>query len=82
MPKSNRGGFFHLEPNGILTTEKELSSVSPSLLPFNLTIVASDNPHKSEGDSHSTSVSVIVSFSCTVFYHIYNLLKCKICKDV
>ncbi|ROT74065.1 protocadherin-15, partial [Penaeus vannamei] len=61
VPKSNRGGFFHLEPNGILKTEKELSSVSPSLLPFNLTVVANDNPHKSEGDSHSTSVSVIVN---------------------
>lgn len=58
-----------MEPNGILKTEKELSSVSPSLLPFNLTVVANDNPHKSEGDSHSTSVSVIVSLFCKLFYY-------------
>ncbi|KAK8748529.1 hypothetical protein OTU49_015837 [Cherax quadricarinatus] len=70
VPESNRGGYFSIGvTSGLLRTEREMSSVPRELLPFNLTVVAQDNPsgiseelHSTlPGVSHSTSVSVIVN---------------------
>ncbi|XP_069188061.1 cadherin-99C isoform X1 [Procambarus clarkii] len=69
VPESNRGGYFSIGPtSGLLRTEREMSSVPRELLPFNLTVVARDNPNHAAGESipggdvsHSTAVPVIVN---------------------
>lgn len=45
VPKSNRGGYFALDPSsGILVTARSLTDVSQDLNPFNLTVQAQDSP--------------------------------------
>lgn len=62
IPESNRGDYFSIDPtSGVLTTKRKISSVPPELLPFNLTVVARDNPHSTHSTSQSTPVSVIVN---------------------
>lgn len=62
IPESNRGGYFSIGPtSGLLRTEREMSSVPRELLPFNLTVVAQDNPNHDDGVSHSKTVPVVVS---------------------
>ncbi|XP_042232357.1 cadherin-99C-like [Homarus americanus] len=62
VPESNRGGYFSIGlTSGLVMTERDMSSVPPEILPFNLTLVARDNPQQIGGVSHSTSASLIVN---------------------
>ncbi|KAK4317592.1 hypothetical protein Pmani_011328 [Petrolisthes manimaculis] len=62
VPESNRGGYFSVgRSSGLLRTEREMTSVPHDLLPFNLTLMAHDNPNAKDDASHATSVPVIVN---------------------
>lgn len=62
IPESNRGGYFSIGPtSGLIRTEREMSSVPRELLPFNLTVMARDNPHHDDGVSYSKTVPVVVN---------------------
>ena len=53
------GSYFTIDSkSGIVTSRRTTESVSPSLLPFRLTVLARDNPN---GISHVTKIPLIVN---------------------
>ena len=61
VPRSNRGGYFKVgSKSGVLEVARELHAVPTQLLPFNLTLLAKDNPNHPTVH-HTTSASIIVS---------------------
>ncbi|XP_076053074.1 cadherin 99C [Oratosquilla oratoria] len=61
LPESNRGGFFSVNSEaGVIRTARLVSEASSNLLPFNLTMVAVDNPINKE-DYFMDTVPVVVN---------------------
>ncbi|XP_066951958.1 cadherin-99C isoform X2 [Macrobrachium rosenbergii] len=61
VPESNRGGYFRIDSTGRIKTDRKLTGVPSELLPFNLTVIAKDNPHNSSSVPLTTSASVTVN---------------------
>ena len=60
VPSSNRGGYFAVDVfQGALVLSRSLQDVPLGLNPFNLTVIAQDQP--TQGQSLQDSVNVMVS---------------------
>ena len=62
VPETNRGGYFTIDStSGRISADRDLASVPRALLPFNLTVVAADNPQAQGTDRRTAQAPVIVS---------------------
>jgi len=60
--------YFTIDKNsGIVSNTKTFDDVSPTLLPFRLTVTAKDNPKGAPGSSHVSKIPLIVRFQMLIF---------------
>ncbi|CAL4163325.1 unnamed protein product, partial [Meganyctiphanes norvegica] len=59
LPQNNRGSYFSISSStGVIRTDRELSSVPVSLLPFNLTVIATDNNGNENSNQNTANVTI------------------------